>query len=101
MLDFFLVLGQIPGTDIQITFSEFLLAVSIIAPLVLWYDVDHAKKLRADVIQFSSFHSFSYPLDASQEGLLIRRKALSPRLSASWQSLSQLWRTVRQGVLDN
>ena len=36
MLDFFLVLGQIPGTHITITFNEMLISALIFAGIVFW-----------------------------------------------------------------
>lgn len=36
MLDFLLILGQIPGTDFQLTFSEILLASLVILGFVYW-----------------------------------------------------------------
>jgi hypothetical protein len=35
MLDFLLVLGQIPGTNFQITFYEYLLALLVVAVIAL------------------------------------------------------------------
>ena len=35
MLDFFIVLGQVPGTNIQLTFSEILIALEILS--VGWF----------------------------------------------------------------
>lgn len=36
MLDFLLVLGQIPGTDFQLTFSEILLASLVLLAFAYW-----------------------------------------------------------------
>lgn len=65
MLDFFLVLGQIPGTNFQITFNEIIFSL-----LIMWviYHVVRAilahSKPKRQVIQLSSLHSFSYPITA-------------------------------------
>ncbi len=101
MLDFFLILGQIPGTNLQLTFSEFLLALLILAPVIAWYDLDRAKRVRASVIQLSSLHSFSYPLDSSVPELQTRRTIVNPQASSFWQSLVQAWQQVRRAAFDN
>jgi len=42
MLDFLLVLGQVPGTNIQITFSEIVIGVALVG--VLFYGFKNRRK---------------------------------------------------------
>lgn len=57
MLDFFIVLGQVPGTNYQITFNQILVFLSIM--LLLWLALIEAKSLLSFLaqMQIQSLHS--------------------------------------------
>lgn len=63
MLNFFLVLGLVPGTNIQLTFSEILLVfVLYIAGVWLYFNRSQRVVVKQEVVQLSRLHSFSYPI---------------------------------------
>ncbi|HEU5004486.1 MAG TPA: hypothetical protein VFT49_00135 [Candidatus Saccharimonadales bacterium] len=63
MLNFFLVLGLIPGTNFQITFNEIVLSVLV---LVFSYVAVSSRRpkiiIKQEFVQLSRLHSFSFPI---------------------------------------
>jgi hypothetical protein len=89
MLDFFLVLGQIPGTNIQITFDEILFAV-LLAGIYLYVRIEsRPDRPRVETIQLSQLHGFSYPIGFKPAVRLTRRKAAVLLVNTFFHRLSQ------------
>ena len=89
MLDFFLVLGQIPGTNFQITFNEIMIALLFM--FVCYYYIKAYRRSRQPqlpIIQLSSLHSFSYPISL---------KPVTPtrRIAEALQASMKLLRAAR------
>lgn len=96
MLNFFLVLGLIPGTNIQLTFNEI---VFIFALLVggLWL---HMKRrpliiIKQEVIQLSRLHSFSFPITNQQAESTGHKAGVLPVSISSLRS-SSVARLIRR-----
>ena len=99
MLDFFLVLGQIPGTNFDLTFNEIFLGVLIFTGVFAWKSgliILPSRPVEREVIQLSSLHSFSYP--AIQPVQSTDHKSLDLLVNAWRSRLSQALRLARQFV---
>lgn len=93
MLDFFLVLGQIPGTNISLNFIETLLLVTIaVAAGVAWFRGNEPQKpfltVWASLASFENAH-FSLPVEWT------RRKAAALPANSCVAWLNRHWRITR------
>lgn len=96
MLNFFLVLGLIPGTNIQLTFNEIVL-IFVLSVGGLWLHVKRRPRviIKQEVIQLSRLHSFSFPI-ANQQVELTGRKAGVLPISISFLRSSSVARLIRR-----
>jgi len=77
VLDFFLVLGQIPDTNIQITFSEMLLVnLVLLGALFYVYYSRPTERPQLD-IRLSRLHGFSYPIGLNSPVEPTRRRVVT------------------------
>lgn len=96
MLNFFLVLGLIPGTNIQLTFNEIVLAfVLMIGGLWLHMKRRPHAIIKQEVIQLSRLHSFSFPIANQQEESTDRKAGVLPVSISSLRS-SSVARLIRR-----
>ena len=104
MLNFFLVLGLVPGTNFQITFNEVVFAV--IAMLAAYYISparqiyrrhQNSKVVAMPIVQYSNLHSFSYPAKLAPEEQ-IDRKVVAPLIGTFVLRLNQAVRLARRAV---
>lgn len=93
MLDFFLVLGQIPGTDFQMTFNEIvILAVILAAPAYFWMRGEKPQKPFLTVWDsLISYENMSFTLPA--EWTHRKGAALPANTYVAW--LNRHWRITR------
>jgi hypothetical protein len=95
MLDSFLVLGQIPGTNIQITFSEILL-VALIANLFLYRHLEQrSAEAKIQAIQLGKMHGFSYPIGLNPLVGPTQRKVVALPANIFFRRLGQAFSLVR------
>lgn len=99
MLNFFLVLGLVPGTNFQLTFGE-IIFLGLALALFTWRFFarhGHVADATQPVIQLSRLHSFSYPI-ASQpvQAVPIHRKVAALLIDTFVQHLGQAVRRFRQ-----
>lgn len=97
MLNFFLVLGLIPGTDIQLTFNEILLIFAGLAG-GLWLRARRGQRvvIKQEVIQLSRLHSFSYPIQLSRLEESIGHTAAALPKDIVFRYLSRVARRVHR-----
>lgn len=99
MLNFFLVLGMIPGTDLVLTFDEILLAIFILAAF-LYLRTGRRPKIiiKQEVVQLSRLHGFSFPIPITLPAESTGRKAVIPQVNIFVQRLTQVVRRFRLSV---
>ncbi len=101
MLDFFLVLGIVPGTSFVLTFNEILLVFSLVVT-ALWLYAGRRPKIsiKQEVAQLSRLHSFSYPIPAkfSQPEEPTAHKAEVPLANIVLPHLSRVVRLIRRAA---
>jgi len=93
MLDFFLVLGQIPGTNFTLTFNEVVLAALVLAaPAYFWLKGEKPQKPIITV--WDSLVSYeNRPLSLPVEWTPHKGAALQANTYVAW--LNRHWRTSR------
>ena len=99
MLNFFLVLGLIPGTNIQITFNEILIVFLLfVAGLYHYARKDRRVYIRQEVVQLSRLHSFSFPIPTTRQEEETDRKAEAPLKDIVSQYLSRVAQLIRRAA---
>lgn len=100
MLNFFLVLGLIPGTNLVFTFNEIIFVMFALAAFLYLRATRRTKMvIRQEIIQLSRLHSFSFPMPTLEapEGPT-HHKAEVLRASIYAQRLVQAARRFRLSV---
>jgi hypothetical protein len=96
-MDNFLILGRIPGTHIQMTFSESLLALLFVC-LALYLSLSSTEPKEPTsvaAIQLSRIHSISYPIARHLEATQLPRKVAILPINIWLGRLTQHLRIVR------
>ncbi len=101
MLDFFLVLGIVPGTSFVLTFNEILLVFSLIVAALWLYGSRRPKiSIKQEMVQLSRLHSFSYPIPTkfSQPEEPTAHKVEVPLVNIVLPHLSRVVRLIRRAA---
>lgn len=98
MLNFFLVLGLIPGTNIQLTFNEILLVTILLVVSFRLYGRRPKISIKQEIVQLSRLHSFSYPIPASPPVKSTVRKVEVLPINIVALHLGRVARLIRQVV---
>lgn len=100
MLNFFLVLGLVPGTNLVLTFNEIMLAIFLLAAFI-YLRAGHQPRIfiKQEVVQLSRLHSFSFPIpNQPAPAVSIPRKAAALQVNIFAQRLAQAARRFRLSV---
>lgn len=98
MFNELLVLGQIPGTNLQITFSEILLAALLVGIRLYMRLESRPGQSRVEAVQLSKLHGFSYPIGLNPAAVSTRRKAVVLVVNTVFHRPGRVFRIALPGV---